>query len=209
MTKDDPGRRERKKEMVRERILEAAMDLIAKNGFDSVTMEAIAEAGDVAKGTLYNYFPAKEAILGAYVQKSAAELAPVVDRIVAATTDTRSRLVAVLREHVRWIEGRQELIEKYISWRMSVPLRSLREAGSRSGFEEHLARVVALGQEAGDVRRDLDVRTLSGCLVSFYTWVYFGWLSVSEPFDIDLAIGRTVDLFLDGASDGGRRRRAR
>lgn len=204
----DPGRRERKKVKVRERILDRAMELIMQNGFDNVTMERIAEAADVAKGTLYNYFPAKEAILGGYVQKCALELTPVIDNIIASKPDTRSRLVALLREHVRWIEGRQELMEKYISWRMSVPLRSLRQPGSRSGFEEHIARVVMLGQEAGDVRRDLDARTLSGCLTSFYTWVYFGWLSVAEKFDIDRAISSTVALFLDGASADGDRSEA-
>jgi hypothetical protein len=37
-------------------------------------------------------------------------------------------------------------------------------------------------------------------VTSFYTWVYFGWLSLPEAFDLDQAIQRTVDLFLDGAA---------
>lgn len=196
----EPGRRERKKEEVRKRILDSAMELFEEHGFDNVTMEGIAEAADVAKGTLYNYFPVKEAILSGYVQKYARDLTPQVDNVIASLPDTRSRLVALFRQHADWIEDRQELMEKYISYRISVPLRSLREPGSRSGFEEHITRILALGQEAGDVRRDMDAFTMSGCLTSFYTWVYFGWLSVSESFDLDLAIRRTVDLFLDGAA---------
>ena len=198
----EPGRRERKKEEVRKRILDSAMDLFEKNGFDSVTMERIAEAADVAKGTLYNYFPAKEAILSGYMQKYARDLAPEVEKIIASIPDTRSRLVALFRKHADWIEDRQDLAEKYISYRISVPIRSLREPDSRSCFEEHLIRLLALGQEAGDIRQDLDVRILSGCLTSFYMWVYFGWLSVPETFDLDQAIHRTADLFLDGAAPG-------
>lgn len=196
----EPGRRERKKEEIRGRIRDRAMELFEEHGFDNVTMERIAEAADVAKGTLYNYFPVKEAILSAYMQKYARDLAPEVDRIIASAPDTRSRLIALFRQHADWIEDRQDLMEKYISHRISVPLRSLREPESRSGFEEHLTRILALGQETGDVRLDIEARILSGCVTSFYTWVYFGWLSLPEAFDLDQAIQRTVDLFLDGAA---------
>lgn len=41
----------------------AAMALIRAYGFEETTMEQIAEEADIAKGTLYNYFPAKEAII--------------------------------------------------------------------------------------------------------------------------------------------------
>ena len=204
MKPKEPGRRERKKEEIRNRIVDRAIRLFEEKGFDNVTMEGIAEAADVAKGTLYNYFPVKEAILSSYVQKYAKDLAPEVDRIIGSIPDTRTRMVSFFRKHAEWIEERQELMEKYISYRVSVPLQSLRDPESRSGFEEHITRILALGQDAGDVRRDLDARTLSGCLTSFYTWVYFGWLSVSEAFDLDLAITRTVDLFLDGAAAASR-----
>jgi len=209
MKTEKPGRRERKKDQLRERILDRAMALFEEHGFDNVTMERIAESADVAKGTLYNYFPAKEAILSGYVQKYARELRPEVDRIVASVPDTRSRLVALLRKHAEWIEGREGIIEKYISYRVSVPLRSARHPGSRSGFEEHIGRILALGQELGDVRRDIDLTSLSGCLSSFYTWVYFGWLSTDEAFDLGRAIERTVGLFLDGAAARGGRRGGR
>jgi len=203
MKSAEPGRRERKKEEVRRRILDRAVELFEKEGFDNVTMERIAEAADVAKGTLYNYFPVKEAILSAYMQKYTRDLAPGIDRIIASAPDTRSRLIALFRQHADWIKDRQDLTEKYISHRMSVPLRSLREPEMRSGFEEHLTRILVLGQETGDVRPDIDARVLSGCVTSFYTWVYFGWLSVPEDFDLDQAIRSTVDLFLDGAAGHG------
>ncbi|UCF31909.1 MAG: TetR/AcrR family transcriptional regulator [bacterium] len=200
MTSVEPGRRERKKEETRRRILERSMDLFEEKGFDNVTMEEIAEAADVAKGTLYNYFPVKEAILSSYVQKYARELKPEVDVIIESQPDTRSRLVAFLRFHARWVEDRKDLMEKYISYRITFPLRSMRDTPSRSGFDQHTSRILSLGQDAGDIRQDLDARALSACLLSFYTWAYFGWLSLPEAFDLDRIIEQTVDLFLDGAT---------
>lgn len=57
------SRRERKKEAMRARLLSTAMKLIHEQGFDSTTIEAIAAAADVGKGTIYNYFATKEDIV--------------------------------------------------------------------------------------------------------------------------------------------------
>ena len=57
------SRRERKKRETRGRIVEAATRLFSERGFAAPTVDDIAEAADVAKGTIYNYFDSKEAIL--------------------------------------------------------------------------------------------------------------------------------------------------
>jgi TetR/AcrR family transcriptional regulator, cholesterol catabolism regulator len=43
----------------RRRILEAAVALASKGGFEQMQMRAVAERADVALGTLYRYFPSK------------------------------------------------------------------------------------------------------------------------------------------------------
>jgi len=58
-----PGRRERKKEMTRQALLEASIALFADRGFDGTRIEDITERIDLAKGAFYNYFESKEALL--------------------------------------------------------------------------------------------------------------------------------------------------
>jgi AcrR family transcriptional regulator len=57
------SRRERKKQETRHRILSVAGDLLASQGFESTTLDQIAESADVSKATFYNYFPNKDALL--------------------------------------------------------------------------------------------------------------------------------------------------
>ncbi|MAE96697.1 MAG: hypothetical protein CL910_18775 [Deltaproteobacteria bacterium] len=45
------------------RIVDAAVQLAEQGGFDGVRLRDVAESADVALGTLYKYFPSKEAIL--------------------------------------------------------------------------------------------------------------------------------------------------
>jgi AcrR family transcriptional regulator len=53
------------KSATRKRILQAARRLFADQGYDATTTRDIALAADIASGTLFNYFPAKEAIVAA------------------------------------------------------------------------------------------------------------------------------------------------
>ncbi|GAA1012888.1 TetR family transcriptional regulator [Acrocarpospora pleiomorpha] len=57
------GLRERKKEQTRRRIAEVAMRLFAERGYDAVTVNEIAAAAEVAKVTLFKYFPTKESLV--------------------------------------------------------------------------------------------------------------------------------------------------
>ena len=59
--------RERKKASTRERILAAACELFERRGIAAVTVEEIAAAAEVGKGTVYNYFAAKEDIVVSFL----------------------------------------------------------------------------------------------------------------------------------------------
>ncbi|MGB8323967.1 MAG: TetR/AcrR family transcriptional regulator [Candidatus Acidiferrum sp.] len=61
------SRRERKKAELRSQIISTAIGLFSLHGLDGVTVEQIAEAADIGKGTIYNYFETKEDIVVAFM----------------------------------------------------------------------------------------------------------------------------------------------
>ena len=56
----EPGLRERKKQLTRGAIADAAARLFGAQGFDAVTVADVAREAGVSVGTVFNYFPAKE-----------------------------------------------------------------------------------------------------------------------------------------------------
>ena len=57
----------------RERILQAALRLFAAQGFEATTTRDIAQAAEIATGTLFNYFPTKDAVVACLAGEAAAD----------------------------------------------------------------------------------------------------------------------------------------
>jgi AcrR family transcriptional regulator len=58
-----PGLRERKKQKTRETIVNVALELFCKQGYEQTTIAEIADAAEISPRTIFAYFPSKEDIL--------------------------------------------------------------------------------------------------------------------------------------------------
>ena len=54
-------------ENLRDRLLDEAQQQLEKNGYEAVTIRSIAKGCGVGVGTVYNYFPSKEALIAAHL----------------------------------------------------------------------------------------------------------------------------------------------
>ncbi|PYP66429.1 MAG: hypothetical protein DMD36_17320 [Gemmatimonadetes bacterium] len=54
-------------------MVQTALRLFKKRGFEATTVDEIAEQADVAKGTFFNYFPRKEAVFSHLAETWVAE----------------------------------------------------------------------------------------------------------------------------------------
>src|SRR5215510_28883 len=92
-----PSRRQRKKDALRAQIIDKGIEMFSVRGIDEVTVEEIAEAADIGKGTIYNYFRTKEDITVAFIVD--------VERQVQAKLRTfassKRRLDAILTDFIR------------------------------------------------------------------------------------------------------------
>lgn len=62
----EEGWRVRKRQQTRQRIADAGLRLFLEHGFETTTLDAIAEAAGIARRTFFHYFDSKEALLYAY-----------------------------------------------------------------------------------------------------------------------------------------------
>jgi AcrR family transcriptional regulator len=89
----DGNRSDRRLVRNRKALLAAAELLIARKGFERVTVDEITAAADLAKGTFYNYFKDKEAIAREAARGARHELEAKVTTAQAGVEDPAERLV--------------------------------------------------------------------------------------------------------------------
>jgi len=196
------NRIERKKEETRKRIISTAVDLFNKQGFEQTTVEQIAEAADVAKGTIFNHFPVKEAIVLAYVQKRLKEVRPEIVKRVETMPDTHARLTALFNLTNEWLENsfNEDVIKKYMTYMIQTLLDTAKNQEARSGYGDILQSIISMGQEKGEIRRDIPAGTLAIYLDWQNALVMMAWLAYPGVSKTDM-INRMTDLFLNGAID--------
>ncbi len=192
-------RTDRKKEKTQHKIISVAVELFNQSGLESVTMEQIAEAVDIAKGTLYNYFPSKEAIINAYLQRSFQDSNE--DRLtrLAQLPDTRARLTRLFSLLVDGVKRQKDIFEAFMLYRMKrvISFRPL-EPAEQSGLYLLIHEIIRLGQEAGELRTDLPVSMLEGLFEFALIEAIKPFYLQPEHFDQDQSIRQSVDLFLNG-----------
>jgi AcrR family transcriptional regulator len=80
-----------------EAILEAARELIARDGFKSLSTNTVARRAGVSVGSLYQYFPNKTSILGALIERHVAEVEPAIDHSLDELADPTIPYAVALR----------------------------------------------------------------------------------------------------------------
>ena len=85
-----------KSDETRARILDAAVELFRRRGFDSATMREIASEAGVATGAAYYYFDSKDAIVLAFYDRAQREMQERLEEALAGTRDFERRLRALI-----------------------------------------------------------------------------------------------------------------
>jgi AcrR family transcriptional regulator len=192
------GRRERKRQQTADHLAETAWSLFQEQGYEAVTMEAIAEAADVAKGTLYKYFPVKEALLRHRFHREMAEVMPEILEQLSALPTIEQRLGELHNQIADWTQQHRQFIAPYLNLRMSeagAPFDL--ESPHRSGLEKIFAGLIQAGQESGEFRQDLDVATIAQYLEFLNLASLLRWLNSADN-DLHDEFHTMLEFFMQG-----------
>ena len=194
------SRIERKKDKMRQKITTVAMDLFRKQGFHGTTLEQIAQEVDIAKKTLYNYFPEKEVIICVYLQGFSRKEAFHLDEFIRSYPDIRSCLLAIFEKCAQTYEADPEVWKVYILYRLRNKSNHSKDEELRSGFEGILTKVIEHAQEKGHIRLDIPAKELAQHLEKYFFMTVLSKLNDLESFSLSNSLARCVDIFLNGVT---------
>jgi AcrR family transcriptional regulator len=194
-----PSRRDRKKAEVQMQIMRRAVKIFRELGFANTTMEQIAAEADVAKRTLYSYFPVKEAIVSFYWKSNVEENTDRFPQLLSQYPDTRSRLKAVFLSAANAFRTDPEFARIEFGFQFQLLGKDPLNQMYRSGFDTFLSAVLEAGKQSGELRKDISAQEMASQLVWAFTATCLMWFSAPDSFGLEERLQMTVTCFLDGA----------
>src|SRR5262245_37262483 len=109
----DPDLRDRRCE----EILDAAVKLFARHGFAGADTQVLADQLGVGKGTLYRYFPSKERLFLAAVDRVMRRLKAAIDAGIAGIEDPIDQISCAVRAYLTFVADNPDFVELLIQER--------------------------------------------------------------------------------------------
>lgn len=191
--------REHQKQKRRERIFKAALALFREKGFQATTAGDIAKEARVSRGTFFNYFPYKEAVLLDYGNQLLTRLKEEALRRLAQGMNPLEVLQWLWDELAEGTMREKELLLPLFYELLNPdPLRA--KAASRAlPLGDFLAELLSPLRVGGRLRQDLSMERIGRTLADLYFLTALRWAAYTPEKDLKEEMQKTLSLFLEGA----------
>ncbi|MEP9371058.1 TetR/AcrR family transcriptional regulator [Mesorhizobium sp. KR1-2] len=165
-------------------IREAAINLIARYGYEAVSMRQLAAEVGVQAAALYRYFPTKEDLLFTLMREHMEGLQAAWEMARPTAADPRGQLAAFVRNHIRFHVERRH--STHVS---NMELRSLSRDNLtqilrlRTAYEKELRQILRDGAEAGVFVSD-DIGLTAIAIIQMITGVIV-WFRPDERLSVE------------------------
>jgi len=191
------------KERKREQILRAAMKVFARQGVYNFKMMDIAERAKVGKGTLYEYFSSKDALIVGVFRLIFADYDAYIGKRIKNGADPETQLKQIISASCGFFTDRRERLDVMFDlWAVSIPRRAAKPlmADMDQAYRRYTGWVAGIIDEgvAGGVFRRVDSMSVASMIMALLDGLMFqALLGVIEldPKKTSESLSRTL---LDG-----------
>jgi len=164
-------------------IREAALALMARRGFEAVTMRQLAGEVGVQAAALYRYYPTKEDLLYSLMQRHMTQLIAGWQEIDPSPAPAPDRLAAFVRHHVEFhVARRHSTHVSNMELRSLSPDRLTAILKLRSAYEKNLRQILRDGADSGDFDIE-DVGLTAMAIIQMITGVIV-WFRPDERLSV-------------------------
>jgi len=182
-----------------QRILDAAVAVIAERGYFNSKVSAMAARAGVADGTIYLYFKSKDDVLKAAIDRSFEKFHEQVDAELLAVQGPKAQLEVIARLH---LESAQ--VNRNLAIVMQTEMRqSAKFIGEFS--HKHLVRyiqmvreVVRSGQQDGLFRPELSDGVVAHCFFGAIDELVSSAVFTGRDYDARVTAAQVIDVVLNG-----------
>jgi TetR/AcrR family transcriptional regulator, cholesterol catabolism regulator len=157
----------------RAEMVSAAARLFSQRGYHGTSMQHLADALGILRGSLYAHIGSKEDLLFDVVDGGADRFLARGQRAVALGGPAELRLRELLVGHAETAIEHLEAATVFLNeWRYLSMERRAAIGSKRDRYEAMVREIVSDGIEAGEFRSDIDVAMAARLVLSAGNWIY-------------------------------------
>jgi len=167
--------REEKKRKTRKAILDAAIKLFSRNGYENTRVEDLAQEAGIGKGTIYGYFKTKSEIFLAFCEDEI-EHVFAVENNKSSDSPLAQKLQKLFMRQFRYVTRNNEF-GRIVAREMTFP-KEVTYAMSKKLEERYISAIGDILQKAivrNELRSDLELFYVVGHFYSLYLILLSSW----------------------------------
>jgi AcrR family transcriptional regulator len=180
-------------------IFEAAASLFKQKGFHATSMQDIADAVGMQKGSLYYHISSKEELLFRISYQAISAITERLEKIATAPLTPSDKLRTAIVNHVEMLCDKLDLMSVFLKEsKLLTAEQQARILAYRRRYEELFKDILREGIAAGDFR-PVDVGVVTNALLGMLNWIY-QWYQPDGRLTSEEIAEVFSDLALNGIS---------
>lgn len=180
-------------------IIDAAVIVIAENGYHQAQVSKIAKQAGVADGTIYLYFKNKEDILISLFEEKMGSFIEEIDQMIAGKGTATEKLLMMIEAHFNLLSADHHLaIVTQLELRQSNKDLRLRINDVLKGYLKVIDKIIIEGKESDEFSSDLDVRLARQMIFGTIDETATSWVMNEEKYEITKLASPVHRLLING-----------
>jgi len=173
------------KNLKKQLIIEAAIDVFSKNNFQNSTISQIAQKAEVAEGTIYQYFKNKEDLFFSIPVEKTKDFCRELELHLQGITGAFNKIRKFIWYYLYFFKmnpeyGRTLMLEM----RVNKSFAKTKAYDSFKNLTDRILEIIKEGQEEGIIRKDVNIYITRQLILGILEHVVTRWLLKGEQYDL-------------------------
>ncbi|MED1204853.1 TetR/AcrR family transcriptional regulator [Heyndrickxia acidicola] len=183
-------------------IIDAAVIIIAENGYHQAQVSKIAKQAGVADGTIYLYFKNKEDILISLFEEKMGIFIDKINEVIAGKQKASEKLLVMVENHFKILSDDHQLaVVTQLELRQSNKELRLKINDVLKEYLQLVDEILLYGIETEEFSKDLDVRLARQMVFGTIDETVTTWVMNEEKYDL-VALAPAVHKLLTNGCRG-------
>ncbi|ARW07785.1 TetR/AcrR family transcriptional regulator [Bacillus atrophaeus] len=180
-------------------IIDAAVEVIAENGYHQSQVSKIAKQAGVADGTIYLYFKNKEDILISLLKEKMGQFIERMEEEIKGKQTAKEKLALVITKHFSLLaDDRHLAIVTQLELRQSNLELRQKINDILKGYLNILESILTEGIESGEFKKNLDIRLARQMVFGTIDETVTTWVMNDQKYDLTSLADKVLDLLVFG-----------